>query len=84
MGDNFAQKTIGKGDIKVSMSMGGNEILDILFTNVLHVPKLAKKNFFVTKSITLGHVFEFGGKRCVTMNKQKKIVRLSLRENGLY
>jgi hypothetical protein len=55
MGDNFAQKTIGKGDIKVSMSMGGNEILDILFTNVLHVPKLAKKNFFVTKSITLGH-----------------------------
>jgi hypothetical protein len=84
MGDNFAQEAISKGDIKVSMSMGGNEIVDVVLTSVLHVLRLAKKLFSITKATSLGHIFEFGGKRCVTMNKQKKVVELGLSKNGLY
>jgi hypothetical protein len=33
---NFIQKTIGKGNIRVSMSMGKNETIGIVLTNILH------------------------------------------------
>lgn len=42
MGDNSAQEVIGRGDIKVSMLVGGNEIVDVVLTDVLHLPRLAK------------------------------------------
>jgi hypothetical protein len=42
MGNNSAQEASGRRGIKVSMLVGGNEIVDTILTNVLHVPRLAK------------------------------------------
>jgi len=44
MGDNSTQEAIGRGNIKVLMSMGENNV-DVVFINVLHVLKLAKTFF---------------------------------------
>ncbi len=60
------------------MLVGGNKTIDGVLTNVLHVPGLAKNLFSVTKATTLGNIFEFGKKRCVIMNKQKKVIQLGL------
>jgi hypothetical protein len=53
------------------MLVGGNEIVEVVVTNVLYVPRLAKKLFSVTKAISFG--------KC-----RHKVVGLGLRENGLY
>jgi hypothetical protein len=43
------------------MSMGGNEGVEVVFTNVLHV--LGMIFFFlITEATSLGHVVEFGNK----------------------
>jgi hypothetical protein len=42
--DNSTQEAIGRGNIKVLMSMGENNV-DVVFINVLHVPRLAKTSF---------------------------------------
>jgi hypothetical protein len=44
VGDNSTQEAIGKGNIKVLMPMGENNV-DVVFINVLHVPRLAKAFF---------------------------------------
>jgi hypothetical protein len=52
------------------MLVGGNETIDVVLTNVLHVLGLAKHLFFVTKTTSLGRIFEFGKKKC--HNEQTK------------
>jgi hypothetical protein len=43
------------------MSMGGNEGVEVLFTNVLHILGIIIF-FFITEATSLGHVVEFGNK----------------------
>jgi hypothetical protein len=43
---------------------GGNEIVEAMLINVLHIPRIAKNLFFVMKTTLLGHVVEFGEKGC--------------------
>jgi hypothetical protein len=82
--DNFAQEAIGKGNIKVSMSVGENGTIKVILINLLHVPWLLKNLLFVTKATPLGRVFEFGEKKCVVKINQKKVVGIVVKENGLY
>ncbi len=44
MGDTSTHE-VGKGNIKVSMSMKSNEIIEIIYIKVLNVLRLAKTNY---------------------------------------
>lgn len=59
MGDNFIQEVVGKGNIRLSMSMGEDETIEVVSINFLHVLGLAKNLFSITRAISLNHVFEF-------------------------
>jgi hypothetical protein len=44
------------------MSMGGNEDVEVVFTNVLHILGIIKNLLFITKATSLNHVVQFGKK----------------------
>jgi hypothetical protein len=62
------------------MSLGGNKFVEVSLTSILHVLELAKNLLFVTKSTLLGHVIEFGKKRCVITNNHKKVVAFGVKK----
>jgi hypothetical protein len=41
----YSRSYQGKGNIKVSMSMKSNEIIEVIYIKVLHVPRLTKKYY---------------------------------------
>jgi hypothetical protein len=51
--------------------MKSNEIIEVIYIKVLHVPILAKR-IIVIKTTSLVHVIAFG-KKCVITNDQKKV-----------
>jgi hypothetical protein len=56
MGDDLIQEAIGKGNIDVSMTIGENTLPKV-FNNVLHVPRIVKNLFFMSKVTSIGHIF---------------------------
>jgi hypothetical protein len=83
MEDNSIQGSIKKRNIRVDVN-GGNENVEAMLINVLHVPRIAKNLFFVMNTTSLGHVIEFGKKGCVITNNQKKVVALDVKKISLF
>jgi hypothetical protein len=80
MGDNSIQEAIGKGNMDVTMERGEN-IIRGAFTNVLHIPKIAKNLFSMIKATSQGHTFEFQNNPCTLKIKDNYVVGEGICEN---
>jgi sRNA-binding regulator protein Hfq len=69
--------------IDISMIIGKN-VLPKVFTNISHVPKIAKNLFLVNKITLHGHIFEFENKKCIIKNMHKEVVGQGMWENWLF
>jgi len=58
MGENSIQEAIGKGNMDVTMEIGEN-VVRKTFTDALHVPKIIKILFSMSKVVSQRHMFEF-------------------------
>ncbi len=83
MGDDLIQEAIGKGNIDVSMTIGENTLPKV-FNNVLHVPRIVKNLFFMSKVTSIGHIFQFKNNECIIKNIHKEVVGHGTRDNQLY
>jgi hypothetical protein len=58
MGDNSIQEAIRKGNMDVIMEIG-KSVVKGTFIDVLHVPRIVKNLFSMSKAVSQGHMFEF-------------------------
>jgi hypothetical protein len=58
MGENSIQEAIGKGNMDVTMEIREN-VVRKTFTDVLHLPRIVKNLFSMSKAVSQGHMFEF-------------------------
>jgi hypothetical protein len=58
MGNNSIQEAIGKGNMDIIMEIG-KSVVKGTFIDVLHVPRIVKNLFSVSKVVSQGHMFEF-------------------------
>ncbi len=73
VGNNSILEVIRKRNIHVLMSMGENEGVEVVFTNVLHVLGIINFILFITKATSLGHVDEFGKNDVSSQITKKKL-----------
>jgi hypothetical protein len=83
MGENSIQEAIGKGNMDVTMEIGEN-VVRKTFIDVLHVPRIVKNLFSMSKVISQGHMFEFWNKSCTLKNKNNHVVGEGIHENRFY
>jgi hypothetical protein len=83
MSDDLGQEGRGKGNTNVSMTVGENTLPKV-FTNVLHVPGIAKNLFSMSKVISPSYIFEFRNNKCIVKNMLKEVVGHGTHDNQLY
>ncbi len=83
MGENSIQEAIGKGNMDVTMEIGEN-VVRKTFTDALHVPKIIKILFSMSKVVSQSHMFEFQNKSCTQKNKNNHVVGEGIPENRFY
>jgi hypothetical protein len=83
MGDDTILETIGKGNIKATMQVGG-KLSHATITQVLHVPKM--KNNFISMSKLISESFkvEFDKDGCKVNNARGVVVVEARRDKNLY
>jgi hypothetical protein len=83
MGDDTILEAIGKGNIKVTMQVGG-KMLFTTITQVLHVFKMKNGLIFISKLILEGLKVEFDKDGCKVNNVHGTIVAKAWREKNSY
>ena len=84
LGDGFALDAIGKGNVRLKMSLADGMSREAELTQVLYVPDLRCNLFSVRSAVSQGKVVSFSGKECEIKDQDGNIKGHGILDGKLY